>query len=153
LAMGLSTGVWDAAYWFAVPLLVVNFAVFYAFSAFLAVCTRSTVVSVFGTLLFWLLCWAMNFTHHRVVGFDIQGLSPMSGFLIDAGYWVLPKPLDFSGVFFDAMKARHYSAPVAELEAVRQKGQFLPELSIFTSLLFAVGVLAIAAYEFKKMDY
>lgn len=153
VAFGMSTGEWDGAYWFAVPLLVMNFAVFYAFSAFLAVCTRSTVVSVFGTLLFWILCWVMNYTHHWVVGFGVPGITPMSAFLVEAGYWVLPKPLDLSGVFFDAMNARNYSTPVRELDAVREKGRFYPELSVLTSLLFAVGILAIAAYEFRHMDY
>ena len=152
-AMGISTGVWDGAYWFAVPLLVVNFAVFYAFSSVLAVCTRSTVVSVFGTLLFWLVCWAMNFTHHRIVGFDVPGITPMAAFLIDVGYWVLPKPLDMSGIFFDAMRAKDYSIPVVELQAVQKKGAFHPELSVATSLLFALGLLGLAAYEFKRMDY
>jgi ABC-type transport system involved in multi-copper enzyme maturation permease subunit len=152
-ALGLATDVWDGTYWFAVPLLIVNFAVFYAFSSLLAVCTRSTVVSVFGTLLFWLLCWAMNFTHHRVVGFDVPGLTPMASFLIDAGYWVLPKPLDLSGIFFESMKARDYSAPVAELTAVQAKGAFHPELSVLASLLFALGLLSLAAYEFRTMDY
>jgi len=153
IGIGLSTNMWDVSYWAAVPLLVANFAVFYAFSAFLAVCTRSTVVSVFGTLLFWVLCWTMNFTHHRVVGFDVQGLTPLSSFLIEGGYWLLPKPLDLSGIFFEAMNARDFSAPVPELEAVRQKNQFYPELSVLTSFLFAIGVLAIAAYEFRHMDY
>jgi ABC-type transport system involved in multi-copper enzyme maturation permease subunit len=152
-ALGIATGVWDGAYWFAVPLLVINFAVFYAVSAFLAVWTRSTVVSVFGTLLIWVLCWAMNFTHHRVVGYDVPGLTPAAGFLVEAGYWALPKPLDMSGVFFDAMRAADYSTPVPELAAVRQRGRFHPELSVLTSLLFAVGVLALAAYEFKHTDY
>ena len=68
-----ATGVWDGAYWLAVPLLIVNFAVFYAVSAFLAVWTRSTVGGVFGTLLFWLLCWAMNFTHHRLTAASRAG--------------------------------------------------------------------------------
>lgn len=152
-ALGFATGVWDGSYWFAVPLLVANFAVFYAFSGLLAVCTRSTVVSVFGTLLFWLLCWAMNFTHHRIVGFDVQGVAPMAAFLIEVGYWVLPKPLDMSGIFFDAMRAKDYSAPVPELQAVQARGAFHPELSVIASLLFAVGLVALAAYEFEKMDY
>ena len=152
-ALGFSTGVWEGSYWFAVPLLIVNFAVFYAFSGFLAVCTRSTVVSVFGTLLFWLLCWTMNFTHHRVVGFDVQGLTPVATLLIDVGYWVLPKPLDMSGIFFEAMRAKDYSMPVPELQAMQNRGAFHPELSVVTSLLFALGLLALAAYEFKKMDY
>jgi ABC-type transport system involved in multi-copper enzyme maturation permease subunit len=151
--IGLSTGVWDPTYWFAVPLLVINFAVFYSFSALLAVCTRSTVVCVFGTLLFWILCWAMNMTHHHLVGFDVKGVTPASSLLVEVGYWTLPKPLDMSGVFFDAMQAAHYSAPVPQMSALKAKGLFYPELSIFASLLVAVGVLAIAAYEFRKTDY
>jgi hypothetical protein len=58
-----------------------------------------------------------------------------------------------SGIFFDAMKAKEYSAPVPELQAVQKRGAFHPELSVATSLLFAMGLLALAAYEFKKMDY
>jgi ABC-type transport system involved in multi-copper enzyme maturation permease subunit len=153
IGLGVSTGVWDGAYWFAVPLLVVNFAVFYAFSAFLAVCTRSTVVSVFGTLLFWLLCWTMNFTHHRVVGFPMPELTPAASFLLEAGYWTLPKPLDLSGVFFEAIRAQDISAEVPELRAVKEKGAFHPGAAVFTSLLFALGVLALAAHEFRNMDY
>jgi ABC-type transport system involved in multi-copper enzyme maturation permease subunit len=153
IGAGISTGVWNGAYWLAVPLLIINFAVFYAFSAFLAVCTRSTIVAVFGTLLFWVLCWAVNLTHHHVVAFDVKGITPASAFLLDAAYWTLPKPLDMSGLFFDAMRAGHYSAPVPELEAVKAKGRFYPEASVFTSLLFAAGILALAVYEFRTTDY
>lgn len=153
LGLGLATGVWDARYWLAVPLLVTNFAVFYAFSAFLAVCTRSTVVSVFGTLLFWLLCWAMNFTHLRQAALPADGIAPAAAALIEAGYWLLPKPMDLSGIFFDAMDAGAFSTPVPELDAVKQKGRFQPELSVLASLAFAAGVLAVAAYEFRHMDY
>lgn len=153
LGMGLATDVWDVRYWLAVPLLVTNFAVFYAFSAFLAVCTRSTVVSVFGTLLFWLLCWAMNFTHMRLAAVPVEGITPTASFLVDAGYWVLPKPLDLSSVFFDAMNAGAYSTPVPEVDAAKAKGAFQPELSVLASLAFGAGVLAVAAYEFRGMDY
>lgn len=153
VGMGASTGVWDPFYWLAVPLLVINFSIFYAFSAFLAVCTRSTVVCVFGTLLFWILCWAMNMTHHHVVGYEVSGMTPASSTLMEAAYWTLPKPLDLSGVFFDAMKASNYSTPVPQLHAVKTKGLFHAELSILASLLFAGALLAIAAYEFRKTDY
>src|SRR5262245_5446509 len=86
--MGISTGVWEPASWLAWPLLVVNFAVFYAFSTLLAVCTRSTVVAIFGTLLFWLMCWAINFTHHRLIGHDVQGVGQGSTVMIKTAYWV-----------------------------------------------------------------
>ncbi len=153
VAIGMSTGVWDVAYWLAVPLLVINFAVFFAFSVFLAVCTRSTVVAVFGTLLFWVLCWAMNLTHHHMVGYEVQGVTPLSSLSVEVGYWVLPKPLDLSGIFFDALRASDYSTPIPELEAMKARGQFHPELSVLASLAFAAAVLAAAAYEFRKTDY
>ena len=151
--IGVATGVWDATYWYAVPLLVINFAVFYAFSAFLAVWTRSTVVAVFGTLLFWVMCWAMNFAHHHAVGLEVPGVTPSSSVLIEAGYWALPKPLDMSGIFFDAMNAGTHTEPIRELEAVKEKGKFFPELSVLSSLAFAAVILGIAVYEFRKTDY
>ncbi|MBA4064251.1 MAG: transcriptional regulator [Isosphaera sp.] len=153
VGIGASTGVWDPAYWLAVPLLVTNFAVFYAVSALLAVCTRSTVVAIFGTILFWVLCWAMNLTHHRLAGFDVPGVSAASATLVEAGYWVLPKPLDLSGLFFEVMGAGAYSMPVPELAAVREKGLFRPDLAVGSSLLAAAAVLGLAAYEFRKTDY
>jgi hypothetical protein len=122
-------------------------------SALLAVCTRSTVVSVFGTLLFWLLCWAMNFTQHKLAGADIPGKSPAAGFLVKAGYWTLPKPLDMGGIFFDAMKADAYAAPIPELAAAKERGTYYPELAVLTSLAFAAAALAVAGYEFRHMDY
>jgi ABC-type transport system involved in multi-copper enzyme maturation permease subunit len=152
LGLGLSTGVWDIRYWLAVPLLVTNFSVFYAVSALLAVCTRSTVVAVFGTLLFWLLCWVMNFTHFRLMA-PVDGITPTASFLVEAGYWVLPKPLDLSGIFFDAMDASAYSMPVPEVKAAKDRGAFYPEMSVLASLAFAACALAVAAYEFRKQDY
>lgn len=152
-ALGLSTGVWDGAYWLAAPLLVVHFAVFYAVSSFLAVCTRSTVVSVFGTLLFWLLCWGMNLLHHKLGGAEASAVAPAAGFLVDFGYWVLPKPLDLGGLFFDALGAGDHAAAVPEVEAAKARGDFHPELAVATSVLFAAGVLALAAYEFRSQDY
>ena len=83
----------------------------------------------------------------------LAGVAPTGSFLLDAGYWLLPKPLDMSGIFFDAMDAGAYSTPVPELAAAKTKGAFHPELSVLASLAFAVGVLAVAAYEFRGMDY
>lgn len=64
-ALGLRTNVWDMNYLFALPLLMLHFSVFFSFSVFMAVWTRSTIACIFGTLLFWLVCWGMNFGHHH----------------------------------------------------------------------------------------
>jgi hypothetical protein len=153
LALGLSTGVWNGAYWLAVPLLVINFAVFYAVSTFLAVCTRSTVAAAFGTLLFWIVCWAANYGYLRLTAAPLSGMSPISVFFLDAAYWVLPKPLDLSGIFFDAMRADGFSMKLPELQAVQDRGLFRPELSVLASLMFGAVAVALAGYELEQTDY
>ena len=45
---------------------------------------------------------------HRFWADEISGadaLTPVSRFLLDAGYWFFPKPFDLGGLFFDAMRA------------------------------------------------
>lgn len=158
LALGLKTGVWTGSYWLAVPLLVTNFAVFYSVSAFLAVWTRSTVASAFGTLLFWAVCWTINFTHWRLAlppldPSQTTGLSATGTFFLDAAYWLFPKPLDFGGIFHEAMSAGGFSVMVPELARARETGQFLPAASVASSLAFAAATLGLASYEFEQVEY
>lgn len=153
LAFGVRTDVWTGAYWLAVPLLVVNFAIFYAVSTFLAVWTRSTAAAAFGTLLFWLLCWAINFTHHRLGMMPPEGLGALSSTLAEIAYWIFPKPLDLAGLFFESMGGKEFSTEVPELTQAREAGRFHPELSAFASLGFAAVVLGLAGYELEMTDY
>lgn len=67
LALGIKTAVWDPQYLLCIPVLLIHFAIFFSFSTLLAVWTRSTVSCVFGTILFWLLCWGMNYGHHAML--------------------------------------------------------------------------------------
>ena len=152
-ALGLKTGVWFGAYWLAVPLLVVNFGVFYAVSTFLAVWTRSTVASAFGVLLFWVICWATNYTHHRLALYPVEGMAGASHLLLDISYWVLPKPLDLSGIFHDAMRADGFAVKAEELRQMEEAGRFQPGLSVLASGTFAAATLGLAAYEFEMTDY
>jgi hypothetical protein len=153
LALGLKTNVWTGAYWLAVPLLAMNFAVFYAVSAFLAVWTRSSVASAFGVLLFWMVCWAMNYTRHQMIAFPPDGFTPAAGGLLELGYWVLPKPFDLGGLFFEAMRAENFAIQPVELIKAREAGRFHPELSVLASGAFAAVTLGLAAYEFEMTDY
>lgn len=153
LALGLRTGVWTGAYWLAVPILMTNFGVFYAVSAFLAVWTRSTVASAFGTLLFWAVCTATNVTRHHLAAFPPDGLTPTAMFFSEVGYWVLPKPIDLGAIFFDALGADKYRVQSPEIQVVQAAGEFRPGLSVAASVAFAAGTLGLACYEFEEMDY
>jgi len=153
LALGLRTGVWFGPYWLAVPLLILNFGVFYAVSVFFAVWTRNTTVAAFGTILFWLLCWAINYTHHHMIAYPYEGLAQQGSLFLEIVYWVMPKPFDLGGIFYEAMDAEGFRTRAEELTLVQQAGRFHPEWSILADGLFALVTLAIAGYELETMDY
>lgn len=153
LALGIVTGEFDARYLLAIPVLLLHFTAFYAFSAMLAVWTRSTVVCVFGTLLFWALCWGMNYGRHAVVAHDPAGMSAGSRAALEIGYWALPKPTDLNVILDEALETRGFAAGVPEVEKVREKGQLNLPMSALSSLLFAIVIFGVSAWEFRNAEY
>ena len=107
-AIGIRTGVWTANYWLCIPVLVAHFAVFYSFSALLAVMSRNTTVCIVGSIVFWAFCWGMNYGRHALAGVqvdDIQRAVGGLGRIADIAYRIMPKPADFSLVLADALGA------------------------------------------------
>jgi hypothetical protein len=155
-AIGLRTGFWDSAYLWAIPLLLLHFSIFFGFSVLLAVTTRSTVICVFGTLLFWCVAWSVNFGRHAffnandMVGDSLQ--SPLLANLIDLGYWLLPKPADLGSLLYDALGAQDHFGQLIDPAAQGAYG-FSMTLSVLSSLAFAAVVLAAAVHTFATTDY
>jgi ABC-type transport system involved in multi-copper enzyme maturation permease subunit len=152
-ALGLRTGVWPTAYWLCVPLLLAQFTVFYSFSALLAVLTRHTAGCLVGAILFWIVCWFMNYGRHALVGLEITQATEGLVRTADAGYWFLPKPADFGLILYDALDADRFTTPWIEFRRVQERGLFLPLWSVVSSLAFAAVLLAVAVYEFAHDDY
>jgi hypothetical protein len=153
VALGARTGVWDWAYWLCVPLLLVQFTIFYSFSALMAVMTRSTAGCLIGTLLFWLACFAMSYGRHAIVLLDPTQELEAAAHVANLGYWLLPKPADFSLILYDALDAGRFGTPLVDFQRLQERGLFLPWASILSSLAFAVMLLAVAVYEFVHADY
>jgi ABC-2 family transporter protein len=154
LALGIKTGVWDGTCWLALPLLLFHFAFFFSFSALLAVLTRSTVACVFGSLLFWFLCLSMNLGRHHVWTVDFFRETPGSFlFLVDAGYWALPKPADFGALLMEALQVQNDFAGNFDLKTLEERGGWHPGMSLLSSAIFAIVILAMAAHEFVTTDY
>jgi hypothetical protein len=153
VAIGIRTGVWGGAYWLAVPVLLVHFATFYTFSAVLAVTMRSTAGCLVGAILFWLVCWAMNYGRHALAGLDIsqatEGLIRAANLI----YWFLPKPADYGLILYDALDADRFVTPWVEFRRVQERGLFHSTWSVVSSLAFAAVLLAVAVYEFANDDY
>jgi hypothetical protein len=76
----------------------------------------------------------------------------MITWLVDFGYWILPKPADFSVLLFDALGAKNYFGPLFDLKALQAHG-FSIGLSIATSLAFTAYTLFASARRFAAIDY
>lgn len=153
IALGLRTGVWPPEYWLCVPLLLIQFTVFFAFSAVLAVSTRSTAGCLIGSILFWLVCWTMNYGRHVLVGLEPSQVTAGLVQTANFGYWVLPKPADFGLILYDGLGADRFSTPMVEFRRMQERGLFQPFWSVVSSLGFAAVMLAVAVYEFVHDDY
>lgn len=151
LALGLRTGVWDPTYLLSVPLLLLHFAIFFSFSLLLAVCTRSTVVCVFGSIAFWGICWGLNYGRHMAVA--AASLAAPDAFsasvvrLTNIGYWLFPKPVDLGRIVFDALGAGANFRPTAA------DVSWSPLLSVLTSLAFTAYLLLAAGRQWSRADY
>lgn len=158
LALGLKTGVWDTAYLWSVPLLVAHFAIFFSFSVLMAVTSRSTVVCVIGSILFWLVCWGTNFGRHALLAESYQRGAPpafaeSTAALVEAAYWTLPKPGDLGMVLYDALQAADSFSENGAFQSVKEHGDFHPWLSLAASLAFMLLLLTCATRQFGKLDY
>ncbi len=156
LAIGVRTGIWTLAYLWAIPLLLLHFSVFFAFSVLLAVATRSTVVCVLGSLIFWVVAWSMNFGRHALFSAgDMAGdalRSPLLAWVVDAGYWILPKPADLGALFYNTLGAGDHFGRIFEADALASHG-FSMTLSVLSSLAFGAIVLYASMRSFARADY
>ena len=126
LALGVRTQVWNMTYWWCIPLLLLQFAIFYSFSVLLAVITRSTVACVFGSVLFWLLAWGINYGCVMARGvLEREYLPAGTRALAEAAYWIFPKPIDAGLILFNALNARASFREAGGLQAPRVRASIL----------------------------
>jgi ABC-type transport system involved in multi-copper enzyme maturation permease subunit len=150
-ALGVRTGIWDGRVFAAVPLLLIHFGCFYAVSALLAVTTRSTVVSVLGTVAVWLACWGVNYARHAAMaGGELSGIA---GAILNMGYWVLPKPADLGILLLNAVQAQNTFGQAPEMRAALEQRTLVPELSLLTTCLLPLATFAFAAWRFVRAQY
>jgi ABC-type transport system involved in multi-copper enzyme maturation permease subunit len=154
LGLGVRTNVWDMTYWWSIPLLLLQFAVFYSFAVLLAVITRSTVACAFGSLLFWLLSWGINYGRVMARGLpEYRDLPPFTRAMTEATYTICPKPIDAGLILFNALDARHHLDMPVVFKLLESGPFFSPQLSILSCLVITGVLLALSAHEFNATDY
>lgn len=161
LALGLRTNIWDANYLMGIPLLIFHFAVIFACSVMLAVLFRSTTACVVGGVLFWIVCYGINYGRHFAVTYEDLNpggiaLPSFTMLLSELGYWLLPKPADFTLLMEQSLNLGAGMGTLEDQQPFKQvleKGAFHPLLIIFSSCLFPILALWAAASHLAKTDY
>ncbi len=160
IALGLRTGFWPIEYLLGIPLMIFNFATIFSFTVFVAVVTRSTMACVVGGVLFWLICVAVNHGRHFAVVFpelnDGYELPGFTVFLAEAGYWLLPKPVDLTIMMENALNLGANMMTLKDqkhIGLVLDKDLFFPIASILSSCLCPVFLMWAAASQLSQTDY
>jgi ABC-type transport system involved in multi-copper enzyme maturation permease subunit len=150
LALGLATGIWSPLYLLCLPVLLLHFAVFFGLSAWLAVRTRNTTITLVGSLAFWILCWGVNHGWNAMQAAGSPGAGP---FGLGTAYWLLPKPADLSGLLFELLHADQYFGRLLDYGLLNEGGSVHLAASILTSLVFTAVALVLSARRFARIDY
>jgi hypothetical protein len=154
LALGLRTGIWNIGCLLCLPLLLLHFAVFFSFSAMLATLTRNTAACVFGSILFLLLCWGMNFGRHAFFAApEFNAAARGLGHSVECAYWLLPKPLDWHLILVGSLQPDYQLSPLIDPRGLAERGIWNPAASLMASCGYAAMLLASAAYDFVTAEY
>ncbi|MFO0865692.1 MAG: hypothetical protein U0744_13745 [Gemmataceae bacterium] len=161
LALGSKTGIWVNAYLAGIVLLTLQFAVFYGFSVLVAVSWRSSVACVLGVILLWASSFGINYGRFAAmampqIGSHARQMSPTTKWLIDAAYWMMPKPADMVITLQDLLSADKHSATFRNAPVVKDalaRGAYDPLLSLISSLGFGIVMLGLAGAQLAKVEY
>ena len=82
LWLGLALGVWENAILYSIVLYVIVFGIYYSVSALVGLVTRSTILSVIMTILFWGSCFFIG-TGHSILNTRMQNIRVIG--LADSG--------------------------------------------------------------------
>jgi hypothetical protein len=117
-------------------------------------CQNSTTACVFGSLLFWLLCWGMNLGRHplRVLP-ALQESAAGVGHSVELAYWVLPKPLDCQLILVGTRQDDYLLSPILSTQALASHGAWQPAASLLASCACGLVLLVLAAYDFVTAEY
>ena len=100
LWMGLALGIWERSTLISIPLYIIVFAIYYSVSGFVGLTTRSTIMAIVVTGVFWALCSGVGFTYQffssRMEGMEVSRVVPTTDNLIQVDPMSTPSIWDAS---------------------------------------------------------
>jgi ABC-type transport system involved in multi-copper enzyme maturation permease subunit len=169
LALRLQSGLWVNAFLLCILVFSLQFAILYAVSAFVAVLTRSAIVAMFVTLIFWGMLFAEGWIHWLAVGQFLVQQPPSephgAAAVYDSIHKALPRYKELDWLISKEIKAElirptdpdrpeqaaRYQAELRELET--ENRMFTWTQSVAVSCVFIVAMLGLACWRFATRDY
>jgi hypothetical protein len=151
--LGLRTGRWPLVFltgWFV---FLVQFTVFFSFSALLAVSTRSTPVAALGSCLFWIASLLTNLGRQIVIAYDPPQFRQATRQIIELSYWCMPRPLDAASVLHDRLNPEPLMATLDFWRRLEESGQLWPMASLLATVVITFFLMAAAVYDLETRDY
>ena len=155
LGLAARTGIWNPAFLLTIPVLMLVFAVFYAFSVWMAVLSRSALVSILCTLALWVSSFSAGRFHARARDPQAESVFP-AWFekVVEAVYYVLPKTSDLKDLNSAVIMRSHLGEEAAATLPLPVSGDPSAWPLYVTSSVVMLGVfLACAIVLFKRRDY
>ncbi len=89
LWLGMGMGIWDQGILWGIPLYIVVFAIYYSVSTFVGVLSRSAILAIIVTGVFWAACFLVGLTHQviesRINNARTRGLMAVNDELLQVG--------------------------------------------------------------------
>jgi ABC-type transport system involved in multi-copper enzyme maturation permease subunit len=156
-ALGLRSGVWITGFLWMIPILTFFFAILYALSALLGVLTRSAIVAILSTILFWFICFLAGsaYTNLYVVRQTPFGdkVVPWAYTVSNAVHAALPRTSDLGNLTSKMV----YDQVLTDAERRRGKLDLLPQTnwaeSFGVSFGWVVLLMGLACWRFAVKDY
>jgi ABC-type transport system involved in multi-copper enzyme maturation permease subunit len=160
VVLGLRSRIWEPAFLLSVPVLVFEFAFFYALSTLASIWTRSPIVSILFCVVAWGLLWGIGWGHYAVSllpkDADGEGVA-IPAWLRSAAngaHTALPHYLDLDWLCDRELKERSVGQTAAQREEDRLKwAPYRWTESILVTSLYIVGLLGLACWRFWAKDY
>lgn len=157
LALGVRTGIWAPAFLVMIPVLTFEFAIYYAVSTLMAVLTRSPIVAILATCLFWAVLFGEGFFYRFATATKDMKPRPMSDSVYvaeDVLHFVLPRVTDLDMLATYVLSKNLLAPGDADRRSTETAyGKVKWGESISVSVGFIAVLLGLGCWRFSTRDY
>jgi ABC-type transport system involved in multi-copper enzyme maturation permease subunit len=155
LALGLRSGLWSRGFLLSIPVLTLEFAVFYALSTLVGVLSRSPILAILTAVAFWFLLFLIGLALTLIRPFDEISALPKWVFTgVDTARLILPRYYDL-----DTLNNRVLAHDVLsdddpwrrDVDKEAEKVSWYPSLAV--TFAFIGLMLGLACWRFSVKDY